>query len=88
VKEFAVYTVLRLVLFAATFAVVLGLGSVLFESVNVFLAVVISFVVSGIGSYFGLERQRSAFAVRVEQRAARAAASFEEMRAKEDADEA
>ena len=83
-KEFVVYTVLRLVLFAATLAVVLGIGTLLLEEVNLFFAVVIAFVVSGVGSYFALERQRSAFAARVEDRAARASASFEEMRAKED----
>jgi Protein of unknown function (DUF4229) len=46
--------------------------------------VVIAFVVSGVGSYFLLERQRAAFAARVEARAERATAVFEERRAKED----
>ena len=49
-------------------------------------AVVIAFLVSGIGSYFLLARQREAFAQRVESRAQRATAKIEEMRSKEDAD--
>ena len=44
------------------------------------------FLVSGIASYFILERQRVAFAQRVETRAAKAAAAFEERKAREDAD--
>jgi len=55
-------------------------------SANVFVAVVIAFVVSGIGSWFLLDRQREAFARRVETRAERATAAFEQLKAKEDAD--
>ena len=51
-----------------------------------FVCVILAFVISGIGSYFLLERQRAAFAQRVEARAERATAAFEEMRAKEDVD--
>ncbi|WP_372736860.1 DUF4229 domain-containing protein [Nocardioides sp.] len=85
-KEFAIYTVMRIVLFAATFGVVVGLWVLIAGDANVFFAVIISFVLSGIGSYYVLERQRAAFARRVEARAERAAAAFEEMRSKEDAD--
>ena len=49
-------------------------------------AVVIAFVMSGVASYFLLNRQREAFARRVDERARRVATRFEEMRAKEDAD--
>jgi uncharacterized membrane protein len=86
VKEFVVYTGLRIVLFLATLAVVLGVWVLVADEGNVFLAVVIAFVLSGLGSYFLLERQRSAFAQRVERRAERATAAFEERRAKEDVD--
>ena len=43
-------------------------------------------MVSGIGSYFLLNRQREAFAQRVEVRAERATKAFEQLRAKEDVD--
>lgn len=81
-----VYTVLRILLFLATLGVVLGLWVLVSDSGNVFFAVIIAFILSGIGSYFLLGRQRSAFAERVEARAARASAAFEERRAKEDVD--
>jgi uncharacterized membrane protein YfcA len=84
VKEFVVYTGLRLLLFAATFGVVVGGWLLVGDRANVFVAVIIAFVVSGIGSYFLLDRQREAFARRVETRAERATAAFEQMRAKED----
>jgi uncharacterized membrane protein len=86
VKEFVVYTGLRLLLFAATFGVVLGLWLLVAGRANIFVAVVLAFAVSGIGSYFLLDRQREAFARRVETRAARATKAFEERRAKEDVD--
>jgi hypothetical protein len=86
VKEFVVYTGLRLLLFAATFGVVVGIWLLVGERANILLAVVIAFVVSGVGSWFLLDRQREAFARRVETRAARATKAFDELRAKEDAD--
>jgi uncharacterized membrane protein YfcA len=84
VKEFVVYTGLRILLFLATLGVVLGAWVLAADEANVLLSVVIAFVVSGVGSYFLLERQRAAFAARVEARAERATAAFEERRAKED----
>lgn len=84
-KEFVVYTALRIVLFLASFGVVVGLMALLFDGrYNLFWAVVLAFLVSGIGSYFILDRQREAFARRVEDRAARAASAFEERKARED----
>ena len=85
-KEFVVYTGLRIVLFLATLGVVLGAWVLLADEANLLVSVVIAFVVSGVGSYFLLERQRSAFATRVEARAERATAAFEERRAREDVD--
>ncbi len=49
-----------------------------------FWAVILAFLVSGIASYFILNRQRVAFARRVEERAAKASAAFEERKARED----
>ena len=56
------------------------------DGANIFVAVVIAFVVSGLGSYFLLDKQREAFARRVEARAARATKAFKQLKAKEDAD--
>ena len=87
VKEFVVYTVLRIVLFLASFGVIVGIMALVFDGrYNLFWAVVLAFLVSGIASYFILDRQREAFAQRVETRAAKAAAAFEERKAREDAD--
>lgn len=86
VKEFWVYTLLRVALFLGTFGIVFGVWYAISGDVPVLWAVVIAFVVSGIGSYVLLERQRDAFAVKVEGRAARISEKFEESRAKEDSD--
>ena len=50
------------------------------------VAVVLAFALSGIGSYFLLNRQREAFARRVEERAQRLTARYDEMKTREDAD--
>ncbi len=84
-KEFWIYTLLRLGLFIGSFAIVFGIWFI-FGDVPVIWVVLIAFVVSGVGSYYILERQREAFAAKVESRAARAAQKFEEQRSKEDAD--
>ncbi len=85
-KEFWVYTLMRLGLFLGTFAIVFGVWFLVSGDVPVLWVVVIAFVVSGVGSYYLLERQREAFAAKVEGRAAKAAQKLEEQRAKEDAD--
>ncbi len=85
-KEFWVYTGLRVLLFLASFGIVVGVWFLVAGSAPVLWAVVIAFVVSGIGSYFVLDRQREAFARRVETRAERMTAKIEELRSKEDQD--
>ncbi|UFN43545.1 DUF4229 domain-containing protein [Nocardioides okcheonensis] len=86
-KEFVVYTALRIVLFLASFGVVLGVMALVFDGqVQLFWAVVLAFLISGIASFFVLDRQREAFARRVEARAAKASAAFEERKAREDQD--
>ncbi len=85
-KEFVVYTGLRLLLFAATFGIVVGIWLLFADRANIFAAVVIGFVVSGVGSYFLLNPQREALARHVEVRAQRATKAFEELKAKEDVD--
>jgi hypothetical protein len=88
VKEFLVYTGLRILLFIAMVALVVGVWSLLDGDgrINVLWPVVIAFALSGVASYFLLNRQRDAFARKVEERAARATAAFEERRAREDQD--
>jgi uncharacterized membrane protein YfcA len=85
-KEFVVYTGLRLLMFAATFGIIIGVWLLVGDKANILVAVVIAFVVSGVGSYFLLNRPREALAQRVEVRAERATKAFEERRAKEDVD--
>jgi membrane protein implicated in regulation of membrane protease activity len=87
VKEFVVYTALRIVLFLASLAVIIGVWMLVTGSVPLVWAFVIAFAVSGIASYFLLNRQRAAFARRVDERARRAQAAYEQMRAREDVDE-
>ena len=87
-KEFWIYTALRVVLFAASLAVVVGVWFLVTGSAPIFWAVIIAFLVSGVGSYFLLNRPRAALASRVETRAERMTAKIDEMRAKEDADDA
>jgi hypothetical protein len=86
VKEFWIYTGLRIALFVASLGVVAGLWMLLAEEVPVLWVVVVAFAISGVASYFLLDRQRQAFARRVEERAGRAAEAFEASKAKEDRD--
>ena len=85
-REFAVYTGLRLLMFVGTFGILVGVWLLVGDKANIFLAVVIAFIVSGVGSYFLLNRPRVALAKRVEVRAERATKAFEERKAKEDVD--
>ena len=86
-KEFVIYTALRVVLFLASFGVVVGIMALAFGGrYNLFWAIIVAFLISGIASYYLLDRQREAFARRVETRAAKATAAFEERKAREDQD--
>lgn len=85
-KEFWVYTLLRVALFLGSFGIIFGVWFAITQDVPVLWAVVIAFVISGIGSYVLLERQRDAFAAKVEGRAARISEKLEESRSKEDTD--
>nr|WP_246303610.1 DUF4229 domain-containing protein [Nocardioides thalensis] len=77
---------LRLGLFVGSFAIVFGIWFLVADSVTLLWVIVIAFVISGIASYFLLERQREAFAVKVEGRAGKVADKLEESRSKEDTD--
>jgi hypothetical protein len=86
VKEFVVYTLLRLVLLVGAFAIVGGIWLAVSDQVPVLWVMLISLVISGVASYFVLDPQRERFARRVDERARRASAAFEARKAREDAD--
>lgn len=86
VKEFAVYTAARLVLFVVSYAAVAGsyvlvTGS---RAIPLIWPFIVAVVISAIASAVLLRKQRDRFALAVQRRAARASARFEEARAKED----
>ena len=85
-KEFAVYTGLRLLVFLACLLMVGGAWALITGDTQVpaLWTVVIAFLLSGLVSIFLLNGQREAFARRVSTRAEAASARFEESRAKED----
>ena len=85
-KEFWVYTGMRIALFLSSLVVVIGVWLLVADEVPILWAVVIAFLLSGVGSYFLLNRQREAFARRVEERAQRMTARFDEIKSREDAD--
>jgi len=86
VKEFVVYTLARVGLFVASFAVILGVWVVVTGTYAVLWSVVLAAVVSAVASYYLLQGPRQRFAAKVDERARRAAQRFEEARAKEDHD--
>jgi len=86
VKEFVIYTLLRLLLFAASFAIVAGIWLAVSDTVPLLWVFVIALVISGVASYFVLNRPRESFAQRVDERARRASEAFEARRAREDVD--
>ena len=81
-----VYTAMRIGLFVASLAVVFGIWMLIAGEVPVLWVVVIAFAMSGLASYFLLNRQREAFARRVERRAERMQERFEQMKSREDVD--
>ncbi|MDN5895718.1 MAG: DUF4229 domain-containing protein [Nocardioides sp.] len=88
-KEFFVYTLLRLIMLVGAFAITVGVWNLAAPDgrVPVMWALVIAFVVSGVASYFLLNPFREKFARRVEERAARTSAKFQEMKSREDVEE-
>ena len=84
VKEFVIYTAMRIGLFISSLVVVVGVWMLIADQVPILWAVVIAFALSGIGSYFLLNRQREAFARRVEERAQKLTSRYDEMKTRED----
>lgn len=85
-KEFWIYTGLRLLLFAASVVVVGGIWLAVTDSANVMWVLIVSLVISGLASFLLLGRQRAALARHVDERARKATEKFEELKAKEDVD--
>jgi hypothetical protein len=88
VKEFWVYTLARLALFVVTWVAITGGAVLLVGEPYPVVTLLLAFLISGIGSYFVLSGPREALARRVEDRASRASAKYEQMRSREDSDEA
>jgi hypothetical protein len=86
VKDFAVYTLLRIGLFLLTWAAVIGAWLLIWGTPAYGLTFLVAFVLSGIGSYYVLHGPRERLARHVEDRAGRATSRIEEMRSREDAD--
>lgn len=86
VREFVVYTAMRIGLFVGALAITAGLWDLVTSAIWLPGALVIAFVVSGLASLVLLNRQREAFARRVQTRAEKASRAFEERRAREDDD--
>lgn len=85
-KEFWVYNLLRFALLASSFVIVVGIWSLVAETVPVIWALVLALLLSGLSSWFLLARQREALARVVEERAGRASQKFEAYRSRGDED--
>ena len=87
-KDFAVYTALRIGLFIACYAILAGLWMLFSkgDELNLLWPFVGAFIVWGVLSLKLLQGPRERFAQRVQDRAARASAKMEEIRSREDQD--
>jgi mannitol-specific phosphotransferase system IIBC component len=88
VKDFATYTLARIGLFVAAYAVIAGVYMLATrsDSVPILWPLLLAAVVSAVASYYLLRGPRERFAARVDARASAAARRFEEVRSKEDRD--
>ncbi len=87
-KEFVVYTVARIGLFVATYALIAGLYLLLTrgDALPVLWPLLLAAVLSAAASYPLLAGPRERFAASVERRAHNATRRFEDLRSREDAD--
>ena len=88
VKEFWIYTLARLALFLVTWVALTGGAAVITGEPYPVITLLLAFAISGVGSYYVLSGPRDALARKVEARASRASARYEEMRSREDIDDA
>jgi hypothetical protein len=85
VKAFVIYTLLRLLLFVTTYAVVASIWALVFGRSGLLLVPFLAaIIISSLLSLRLLAPQRERFAAVVEARAQRATRKFEEIRARED----
>jgi predicted Co/Zn/Cd cation transporter (cation efflux family) len=86
VKEFVVYTLARIGLFVASYAVIAGVYLLLTggDSLPLLWPLLLAAVVSAVSSYYMLRGQRERFAAVIQRRAEAAGRRLEESRAKED----
>ena len=85
-KEFWVYKLARLALFVVTWVAVTGIAALVTGEPYPVVTLLIAFLISGVGSYVVLRGPREALARKVEERAGRASARYEQMRSSEDVD--
>ena len=85
-KDFVIYTLARIGLFVASFALIAGVWMLVTDrdSVPLIWPLILAAVVSAVASYYLLQGPRARFAARVDARATTMARRFEESRAKED----
>jgi hypothetical protein len=86
VKEFVVYTLARVGLFLASYAVIAGVWALVTDSFSLLWPLLLAAVVSGVSSYYLLRGPRESFAARVDARARAASERFEAARSREDQD--
>jgi predicted Co/Zn/Cd cation transporter (cation efflux family) len=89
VKEFVIYTLSRLGLFVASYAVVVGIYLLVTggHSVPLLWPFLVAVVMSAIGSLYLLKGQRARFAAVVERRASAATRRYEQVRSRGDDEE-
>ena len=87
-KDFVIYTLARIGLFVASYALIVGVWMLVTggDRVPLLGPLVLAAVVSAVASYYLLQGPRARFAARVDARATTMARRFEESRAKEDRD--
>ena len=87
-KEFALYTLARLGLFAASYALVVGVYLLVTggHQVPVLWPLLLAAVISSVASVTMLKGLRARFAAVIDRRARAASSRFEAVRGKEDAD--
>jgi hypothetical protein len=84
VKEFWIYTGLRIALFVAFAAVIWGVYAIVADRINLLVVVLAAAVLSSLLSWKILAAPRQRFAASVEARAHRMATKFDEVKARED----
>ena len=87
-KEFIVYTLARIGLFVASYALIVGVYLLVTggDKVPLLWPLLLAAIVSSIASVYLLKQMRERFAAVIDRRARAASARFDEARAKEDTD--